>query len=110
MRCVLTVEAAFYDGERVGVPGIERKVIDKTCPAWFPTPNRVIESTSLRWDDLADGDVVLHGPPEHKTICIRDGDTMRVAPPGTWIALVDGKLYPLSLPPGIWPNNISRTL
>jgi hypothetical protein len=98
-RYIAEYEAAFYDGERVGDPDPSGAVKDQTCPHWFPTPNRTVTSNHMSWKDIADGEVVIHEPQGvPPTLCIRDGNTMRCASPGTWIAYAGGKLWPLSLP------------
>lgn len=99
-RYYVEYEAAYYDGDRVGDPDPNMVVKDLTCPLWFPTPNRTITTSYLKWTDIADGEVVIHEPQGiPPTICIRDGDTLRCASPGTWIAYIGGKPYPLNLPP-----------
>ena len=88
----VVIEAALFDGARVGQPDPSGRVAPGTCPGWFPKMARDVTGQCLEFlADAAAGEI------------FRDGDKLMIATPegvmtasaGDWIIRgVAGELYP----------------
>lgn len=81
------IEAVLYDGELIGNPGPNGKVIPGTCPAWFPAVLRETHPDNI-WAGPGEifyaGDELRFGTPD-------GGVTIK---PGDWIVLgLDGEMH-----------------
>ena len=88
----VVIEAALFDGARVGEPGPDGRTVAGATPPWFPGISRDITGQCLELlADASAGDVFRDG--DKLMIATREG--VMTASPGDWIIRgVAGELYP----------------
>lgn len=85
----IVIEAAFFDGDLVGEPDGNGKVVPRTCPAWFPA---VLRETHPDNTWARPGEVFSAGD----KICIGTMEGTLIASPGDWIIRgVKDDIYPV---------------
>ena len=84
----VVVEAAYFDGELVGMTDrTGKRVVPNTCPDWFPAVVPERDDAA----ELAAGDVAWMGG----ALCIGTLEGNHRAAPGDWIICgIKGELYP----------------
>lgn len=85
----VVIEAALWDGQLVGDVVVDGKVVQGSCPNWFPAVGRVIQNkanATIREGEIAQcGDRLLIGTLEG----------VHEASPGDWIICgIKQELYP----------------
>ena len=91
----VVIEAAVFDGERVGDVVIDvdagRVGVARSCPDWFPAVVREVTDVEEARKQLREGEVVLH----ENTLLIGTLEGVRTASAYDWIIRgVQGELYP----------------
>lgn len=87
------IEAALYDGERVGdvVDAEAGLVLVNSWPSWFPPIIREVHDIDRAKRELCEGEVVTHGA----SLFIGTLEGTHEAKPGDWIIRgVKGEIYP----------------
>lgn len=81
------IEAALFDGERVGAPDKSGRAILGTCPEWLPPIGRGAGEIA----DLRPGEIAAFG----RQLAIGTLEGVMTAQPGDWIIRgTEGELYP----------------
>ena len=101
------VDAALFDGERVGDvigyhEGLARVLVD-SCPDWFPAVVREVTDKERAKSELREGEVVRYG----NLLLLGTLEGANEASPGDWIIRgVNGEIYPCK--PDIFAKTYDR--
>lgn len=87
----VVIQAALFDGERVGEITDGAKVLAPSCPSWFPAVVRTVTDKRDAVMVLREGEVVAF----QDRLLIGTLEGVHEAKPGDWIIRgVQGEIYP----------------